>query len=57
MDWSAPHIGFVVSSFGISAIVLGGLIIAVLVQNRSAKAKLDELESRQAARRKPAKEA
>ena len=40
MDWSAPHIGFVLASYGFSALVLGGLIVALLVQNRSAKQKL-----------------
>ena len=56
MDWSAPHIGFVLASYGFSAVVLGGLIIALLVQNRAAKQRLSALEERQTARRKPAKE-
>ncbi|MEM7429562.1 MAG: heme exporter protein CcmD [Pseudomonadota bacterium] len=56
MDWSAPHIGFVLASYGISAAVLGGLIVAVIVQNRLARRKLDELEGRQAARRRSANE-
>ena len=56
MDWSAPHIGFVLASYGFSAAVLGGLIAALLIQNRAARQKLTALEERQAARRQPAKE-
>ena len=37
MDWSAPHIGFVLASYGFSAVVLGGLIAALLIQNRAAR--------------------
>ena len=57
MDWSAPHIGFVLASYGFSAAVLGGLILAVLLQHRAARQRLSALEERQTARRKPAKEA
>ena len=55
MSFTAPHIGFVLVSYGFSAVVLGGLAIAVLWQSRSVARRLKDLDDRAVRRRKPAK--
>ncbi len=56
MSLIAPHIGFVFAAYGFSALVLGALIFTALWQARRTSVRLAELEERQAARRKPAKQ-
>lgn len=57
MSFTAPHIGFVLVSYGFSALVLGGLTVAILWQSRSMAQRLKDLEARAVRRRKPAKPA
>ena len=57
MSFTAPHVGFVLVSYGFSALVLCGLTAIVLWQARSTASRLKDLESRAAPRRKAAKPA
>jgi heme exporter protein CcmD len=50
MDFSANHIGFVLASYALSVIFIGGLIIQVLVKDRKLRAEAQRLET---ARRTP----
>jgi heme exporter protein CcmD len=43
IDFSADHIGFVLASYGIVALVLIGLVVAVLNRSRDLKRQLAEL--------------
>ena len=56
MSFTAPHIGFVLASYGLSALVLVGLTILIVWQARATTNRLKELEGRAAKRRKPAKQ-
>lgn len=52
MDFAAPHIGFVLAAYGVTAVVL---ILAVTLQVRRAwrtAGRLAELEAREAPRRR-----
>ncbi len=55
MSFTAPHVGFVLVSYGFSALVLCGLTAIVLWQARSTAGRLKDLEGRAVRRRKPAK--
>lgn len=57
MSFTAPHVGFVLASYGFSALVLCGLTAIVLWQARTTASRLKDLESRSGRRRKPAKQA
>jgi heme exporter protein CcmD len=46
MDFSANHIGFVIASYAISLVFIGGLIIKVLLKDRKLRAEAEQLESR-----------
>ena len=46
MDFSADHIGFVIASYAISLIFIGGLLIRVLLRDRKLRAEAQRLESR-----------
>jgi heme exporter protein CcmD len=46
MDFSADHIGFVIASYTISLIFIGGLIIRILLRDRKLRAEAQRLESR-----------
>ena len=50
MDLSAPHTGFVIVSYLVSALVLVGLVVITLIQNKSAKRRLDALNQRRSQR-------
>jgi heme exporter protein CcmD len=52
MDFAAPNIGFVIAAYGISALVLIGLAIKILLALKARQRELSELEKRQAPRRK-----
>ena len=52
MDFAAPHIGFVVAAYAISAAVIAGMIAAVLTRYRSTARHLAELEAKGAPRRR-----
>ena len=56
MSFTAPHIGFVLASYGLSALVLVGLTLMIVWQARSTASRLKDLEGRAAKRRKPAKQ-
>lgn len=55
MSFTAPHVGFVLVSYGFSILVLCGLTAIVLWQARSTANRLKDLEARAVRRRKPAK--
>lgn len=40
MDWSANYAGFVMASYGLSVLVLGGLIWWIMAHDRKLRAKL-----------------
>ncbi|MGI9483973.1 MAG: heme exporter protein CcmD [Hyphomicrobiales bacterium] len=52
MDFSAPHSGFVVAAYLISALVLTGLALAIWWRERRANAQLKSLEERGSRRRR-----
>ena len=54
MDFTAPHVSFVIISYAVSFAVLLGLVGWVLVRGARLKRRLDRLETGQTARRKPA---
>jgi heme exporter protein CcmD len=41
MDFSAPHIGFVLASYLLTAVVVGGLVIAILATDRGRARELE----------------
>ncbi|MBC8037895.1 MAG: heme exporter protein CcmD [Rhizobiales bacterium] len=41
MDFAAAYTGFVIGAYGLSALVLGGLVIYILAQDRALRAELD----------------
>ena len=50
MDFSANHIGFVLASYALSAVFIGGLILQILMRDRKLRAETDRLDAQ---RRKP----
>ena len=44
MDFSAPHAGFVVASYALSFILIGGLTVRILLRDRRARAEAERLE-------------
>jgi heme exporter protein CcmD len=52
MDFSAPHAGFVIASYIITAIVLVGLVIVIWLAQRRALIQLKTLEERGGRRRR-----
>jgi heme exporter protein CcmD len=52
MDLGAPHIGFVIAAYGITATVLIGLAVKTLLSLKARRRELSALEERQAPRRK-----
>lgn len=52
MDFSAPHMSFVISSYAITFVVLGGLALWVLGRARSVAERLRQLDSEGAERRR-----
>lgn len=53
MDFSAPHISFVIASYAVTFAVLGGLMIWTFVRARAVANRLDILERDGLVRRKP----
>ena len=45
MDVSASHIGFVIASYGVSLIFLGGLIVRTLLKDRTLRAEAERLDT------------
>ena len=54
MNFAADHIGFVLAAYGITFVVLAGLIAMVLVDLRAQRAALAELEGKSEGRRRRA---
>jgi heme exporter protein CcmD len=46
MDFTANHIGFVIASYGLSAVVLGWIIVATLIRDRRMRAEAERLDAR-----------
>ena len=44
MDMSAPHMGFVVASYALSAVFICGLTVFVLLKDRKLRAEASRLE-------------
>ncbi len=45
MDFSANHIGFVITSYALTFLCLAGLIIATLGRDRKLRAQVERLET------------
>lgn len=56
MSGLGPHAGFILASYGASALILAGLALAILRDHRAQKRALAALEQRGAGRQ-PAREA
>lgn len=46
MDFSAPHAGFVVASYALSAVLIAGLVIYVIARDRSLRGEANRLDAR-----------
>lgn len=46
MDFTAPHIGFVIAAYGLSAVLLAGLTLSVILRERRLRAEAGRLERR-----------
>jgi len=51
MDFSAEHIGFVLASYALSVAFIGGLIIRVLMRDRTLRAEAERLDTQRKAPR------
>lgn len=51
MDLSANHLGYVFASYGVSAVVLAILVIAVILRDRRLRRKVEALEKEGRGRR------
>lgn len=51
MNNLGPHAGFILASYAAVAVVLGGLMLAVILDHRAQKRALADLEQRGAGRR------
>jgi heme exporter protein CcmD len=52
MDLTAPHLGFVLAAYGLSLIVLAGLVLWLRHRNRTLADALAQLEAQGAPRRR-----
>jgi heme exporter protein CcmD len=52
MDFSAPHMGFVISSYAVTFVVLGALALWVFSRARSVTRRLKQLDDEGAQRRR-----
>jgi heme exporter protein CcmD len=46
MDWNAPHLGYVLTSYGLSFIVIGLLVIYIIWRDRRLRREVAKLGSR-----------
>ena len=46
MELSAPHMGYVIGSYALSAILIIGLVVYVLTRDRALRAKAERLSHR-----------
>ncbi|MEM7636145.1 MAG: heme exporter protein CcmD [Pseudomonadota bacterium] len=52
MDFSAPHMSFVISSYAVTFVVLGALAVWILARARSVTRRLQQLDDEGAERRR-----
>ncbi len=52
IDFSAPHVAFVLWSYALSGVVLGGLLFWVITRNRAIARRLDQLDAESTVRRR-----
>ena len=52
MDLAAKHVGFVLASYAVAFVAIGGLVIAIWLRARSIRRRLEELERLGAPRRR-----
>jgi heme exporter protein D len=45
MDFSAPHMGFVIASYGLSALLIVGLTLWIVVRDRRLRAEAANLDN------------
>jgi heme exporter protein CcmD len=45
MNFAAEHIGFVLASYGLTAIFIGGLIVSIIVRDRRLRAEAERLDA------------
>ena len=45
MDFSANHVGFVIASYALSAVFIGGLTLRVLLRDRTLRAEAERLDA------------
>jgi heme exporter protein D len=57
MDLAAPHLGFVLAAYGLTLLVLGGLVLWLRHRSRTLATALQQLEAAGAPRRRPIAEA
>jgi len=57
MDLTAPHLGFVFAAYGLSLVVLAGLVLWLTHRNRTLARALRQLEAQRAPRRRAIGEA
>jgi heme exporter protein CcmD len=57
MDLAAPHLGFVFAAYGLSVLVLAGLVLWLRHRSRALARALQQLEARGAPRRRAIAEA
>ncbi len=48
---SVPHIGFIVAAYAVTTVVVGGLVVAALLDGRALRRALKALDARGAGRR------
>ena len=56
MDLAAPHIGFVLAAYGLSAVVLGLMTAAITLRYRRTARRLEDFQASGAPRRRKAME-
>lgn len=44
MDFTAPHIGFVIAAYALSAVLLAGLTLSILLRDRRLRKEAAQLE-------------
>ena len=47
MDFSAAHTGFVIASYGLSALLLAGMTVYVIARDRHLRRAVEELKQRE----------
>ena len=52
MDFAARHAGFVIASYAVAFVLVGGLIATTLIRYRAVRRRLEELERLGAPRRR-----